>query len=212
LATPPTKVVTTNGEASRQLHNGVKNAAPEVRPKQGHLASKSVSSRPDTDTNSSNPGAMSIEARLERLSIGRGSSRPKSVPIDGLPPSLVAGVRHPQGPREMPSKVPQLQLDMKNSLPQMPAPIYSPSTSYGSPGGLSPPRSSTRPPVPDASKPKLPPPSEIMLTPESLRSYLQQGSVLSVLILDVRSREEYDEGHIPSPSIVCIEPIVLRDG
>ncbi|KAF8540288.1 hypothetical protein BDD12DRAFT_833963 [Trichophaea hybrida] len=202
-----TKAVTTNGEASRQLYNGDKHAAPEVRPKQGHLASKSMSSQPDTINSS--PSTNSFEARFERL---RNSSRPKSVPVDGLPLSLVAGVRQPQGPREMPIKVPQLQLNVKNGLPQMPAPTYSPSTSYGSPGGLSPPRSSARVPVPDASKPKLPPPSEKMLTPENLRNYVQQGSVLSVLMLDVRSREEYDQGHIPSRSIVCIEPIILREG
>ena len=38
-----------------------------------------------------------------------------------------------------------------------------------------------------------------------LRSY-------NILIIDVRSREEYDQGHIFAKSIVCIEPLGLRSG
>lgn len=34
----------------------------------------------------------------------------------------------------------------------------------------------------------------------------------SVLIIDVRSREEYDQGHIFAKSVMCVEPLELRSG
>src|SRR5579862_5891948 len=54
-------------------------------------------------------------------------------------------------------------------------------------------------------------PREAEVTPEKLYNYLNRGSdQLSVLLIDVRDREDFDEGHIFSQSIICIEPIVLR--
>ncbi|KAI9769122.1 MAG: ubiquitin-specific protease doa4 [Geoglossum simile] len=54
-------------------------------------------------------------------------------------------------------------------------------------------------------------PREAEITAEKLYNYLNRGSdQLSVLLIDVRDREDFDEGHIFSQSILCIEPIVLR--
>lgn len=44
------------------------------------------------------------------------------------------------------------------------------------------------------------------ISAEDLYETLKSGSVL---ILDIRSREEFDDGHIMSSSIVCIEPNIL---
>lgn len=35
---------------------------------------------------------------------------------------------------------------------------------------------------------------------------------LNVLIIDVRTREEFDEGHIHANSILCVEPVILKSG
>jgi ubiquitin carboxyl-terminal hydrolase 8 len=54
-------------------------------------------------------------------------------------------------------------------------------------------------------------PREAEVTAEKLYNYLNRGSdQLSVLLIDVRDREDFDKGHIFSQSIICIEPIVLR--
>jgi ubiquitin carboxyl-terminal hydrolase 8 len=49
------------------------------------------------------------------------------------------------------------------------------------------------------------------VTAEELMEYLKKGShELSILLVDIRERENFDSGHIMSHSIICIEPIVLR--
>jgi ubiquitin carboxyl-terminal hydrolase 8 len=53
---------------------------------------------------------------------------------------------------------------------------------------------------------------EPTITAETLFNYLQGSSGLSVLLLDVRSREEFNHGTIYASSVVCIEPISLREG
>lgn len=56
-------------------------------------------------------------------------------------------------------------------------------------------------------------PNSTTVSANDLTKYLRMGSqILRILLVDVRSREEFDEGHIMSPSIICIEPITLRNG
>ena len=56
-------------------------------------------------------------------------------------------------------------------------------------------------------------PNSTTVSATELTKYLRMGSqILRILLVDVRSREEFDEGHIMSPSIICIEPVTLRDG
>jgi ubiquitin carboxyl-terminal hydrolase 8 len=189
-----------NGTPSQPLQNGAKRA-PETREKPGHLSSKPLAANSGAGRMSLDAGA-DLHARFSRL---RGDS---GVSVKDLPASLVPGIGRPQGPRSMPTQA--LQIDVKNVLPQVPPPVYSPSASYGSPRGLSPPRS-TRAVQPDIVKPKLPPDTEIQVTAEALYKYLKAGSG-SVLLLDVRPSEEYDQGHIFTRSIVSIDPIILRQG
>lgn len=54
-------------------------------------------------------------------------------------------------------------------------------------------------------------PDATTLTAEQLYNFLKMGShALSLLLVDIRNREEFDEGHIMSQSIICIEPISIQ--
>ncbi|CAD6449359.1 8c3bcf77-56a6-4abb-a942-858670656755 [Sclerotinia trifoliorum] len=65
-------------------------------------------------------------------------------------------------------------------------------------------------PEPETAINRLSIPSTTTITAEQLYDYLKMGSnTLSLLLVDIRSREEFDEGHIMSQSIICIEPISL---
>ena len=56
-------------------------------------------------------------------------------------------------------------------------------------------------------------PDKPTVSASELTEYIRMGSqMLRTLLVDVRSREEFDQGHIMSPSIICIEPVTLRDG
>ncbi|KAK2627099.1 hypothetical protein QTJ16_003065 [Diplocarpon rosae] len=48
------------------------------------------------------------------------------------------------------------------------------------------------------------------ITAEQLMKHLSQS--VSILIVDLRSRGEFDSGHIMSQSVICVEPITLRPG
>lgn len=50
-------------------------------------------------------------------------------------------------------------------------------------------------------------PRETEITAEKLYDYLKS---FSILLIDVRNRENYDAGHILAPSAMCIEPAALR--
>ncbi|KAJ4298984.1 ubiquitin-specific protease doa4 [Kalmusia sp. IMI 367209] len=52
-------------------------------------------------------------------------------------------------------------------------------------------------------------PVETQITAEKLYDYIR---MYNVLLIDVRSREEFDAGHIFIHTIVCIEPTSLQDG
>lgn len=68
--------------------------------------------------------------------------------------------------------------------------------------------------------PALPPkkvvpsiPHSTTVTAEDLMSYLRYGSdTLKVLLVDVRDRDEFENGHILSQAIICVEPITLPSG
>jgi ubiquitin carboxyl-terminal hydrolase 8 len=54
-------------------------------------------------------------------------------------------------------------------------------------------------------------PDSLTVTAEELMEYLQIGShELSILLVDIRDRKKFDDSHIMSHSIICIEPIILR--
>ncbi|KAB8293853.1 hypothetical protein EYC80_009333 [Monilinia laxa] len=63
----------------------------------------------------------------------------------------------------------------------------------------------------EATPNKLSIPDSTSVTADELYNYLKLGSnTLSILLVDIRSREEFDEGHIMSQSIICIEPISIQ--
>lgn len=51
--------------------------------------------------------------------------------------------------------------------------------------------------------------AEKSITANQLFDFLK---MYRILLIDVRSRPDFDEGHIDSLSIICIEPLQLRDG
>ncbi|PGH27699.1 hypothetical protein AJ80_00486 [Polytolypa hystricis UAMH7299] len=51
-------------------------------------------------------------------------------------------------------------------------------------------------------------PQSPTILPETLFEYLRK---YEVLLIDVRSRDQYDSGHIYSKSIICIEPVSLKE-
>lgn len=50
-------------------------------------------------------------------------------------------------------------------------------------------------------------PKETQIDPHRLHDYLR---MYSVLIIDVRNREEFDQGHIMGTTVMCVEPTALR--
>jgi ubiquitin carboxyl-terminal hydrolase 8 len=52
-------------------------------------------------------------------------------------------------------------------------------------------------------------PYEQAISAETLVEYIRR---YNVLIIDVREREVFDDGHIFSKSIICIEPVALKEG
>lgn len=50
-------------------------------------------------------------------------------------------------------------------------------------------------------------PKEVRIGPEKLYDYLKMHSIL---LIDLRPREDFDDGHIYAQSIICIEPTALR--
>ena len=71
-------------------------------------------------------------------------------------------------------------------------------------------------PIPTNIQKKQPPPpipDSTTVTAEDLVTYLGYGSqCLKVLIVDVRSRDDFEIGHILAPTIICVEPITIRAG
>ncbi|PWW80824.1 cysteine proteinase, partial [Tuber magnatum] len=197
---------------------------PVVKPKPDTLSSKPFQDPQGMASNDSNetggtssktgkagPDDLDLEARFKKLSMPSGRSTVLSSPQRNRQ-SASANLH---GPREMPATLPPLDV---NAMPKVPAPIYSPATSFTSPTGIPPHRSSARPSlttqVPTesgSSGPRPAAPKETTISANALCSYLQDSDV-SVLLLDVRPRSEFMDGHIYTRSIVCVEPIILREG
>lgn len=74
---------------------------------------------------------------------------------------------------------------------------------------------STRPPLPSQPTanvvPKTPIPFANDVTPAALYNFLVAGNTARVLLLDVRTKEEFERGRIIG-NVVCLEPITIRPG
>ncbi|KAF4630903.1 hypothetical protein G7Y89_g7240 [Cudoniella acicularis] len=56
-------------------------------------------------------------------------------------------------------------------------------------------------------------PESVYISAEDVLKYTRLGSqVVKIMLVDLRSRDEFDSGHIMSQSIICVEPIALRRG
>ncbi|KAI4287226.1 MAG: hypothetical protein L6R35_003518, partial [Caloplaca aegaea] len=161
-------------------------------------------------------------------------------PTDYGKPAGPRGMPPPPNHPPPPPKIP-LGLPVETALPRAPSPAYDPSKSVTSPqsftnrrgqvdgplahqhiqtgsskmNGLQaeahsvrvlsgPPRSSpsSRPPSADYSAPTS-------INAERLFDILREHNIL---LIDVRSRQEFDFGHIFAKSIMCVEPVGLRSG
>ncbi|RMZ84572.1 hypothetical protein DV737_g1245, partial [Chaetothyriales sp. CBS 132003] len=52
-------------------------------------------------------------------------------------------------------------------------------------------------------------PHHLTLDPPTLQSYMAK---YNVLVVDIRDRTSFDQGHILASSVICIEPLALREG
>ena len=144
------------------------------------------------------------------------------------------------GPRSMPPplNLPKPTLNSSTSMPRAPSPAYNPARNMQSPGDIPIPRSTVRslalngrtnsisgPPssiysqesedesetlrslarTPKPDSADLP--NTTAITPEEL---IERVRSLNILLIDVRSREDFDNGHIFAKSIICIEPLALK--
>lgn len=143
--------------------------------------------------------------------------------------------QYPPPPAKIPLDIPDV------SLPRAPSPAYDPSRSTPTPSHISPQLNRKRsiigvdtrdrqfPPALTAShhysetnadfyssrsneiieRPKLESPNATVIKAIELYECLRK---YNLLLIDVRSRTEYDQGHIFAKSIMCIEPVSLRIG
>ncbi|KAF8447100.1 hypothetical protein BDZ91DRAFT_702920 [Kalaharituber pfeilii] len=152
-----------------------------------------------------------LSARFNRLRSNGGTSTQPAATSQATsgsqPNGLPASRGRTQTLKERPIS-PRLDTAILNGLPRPPSPTYSPARN-----SISPPRSIPRKPAPrpSPSTSTLNLTNETILSPAALSSYLSRGAELSLLVLDVRERTEFEEGHIPSKSIVCVEPLMLRE-
>ncbi|KAF9648660.1 cysteine proteinase [Thelephora ganbajun] len=129
------------------------------------------------------------------------AQRPSSTPI---PPThdVLMGSR-PSSPAAKPPLSPIVLRKPSNiSLSSSTKPLLAPSTSLGN---ISSPGSSPR--TDKQELPKLP--KSTMCTSKELYDYMHNIGY-GVLILDVRSREEFEVEHIKASAVVCLEPLVLK--
>lgn len=172
------------------------------------------------------PGALQAPAMPNTDVAARGLIGPREMPA---PKTEV-----PPHPPKLP-----LDTNIYDTFPRQPSPTYSPARNLPAPVTVDPPRTtarsligtggrsssvaSARTPLPVAEPcqavlssrtnglQKSVPIGETAISAEALFKNLKRGSdSLTVLLIDVRAREAFDDGHIFAPSIICIEPITLR--
>lgn len=162
----------------------------------------------------------------EYLSPSSKSSRPRTLP----PP--------PTKPPH-PPKIP-LEMGLETPLPRAPSPAYNPSRNYQSSSSTPPPQrtssslrssqvvissyrngegmngsyQSTRPNdagngVRLSKTVSSDLPHATTISADELYDHLR---VYNILVIDIRNREEFDQGHIFAKSIMCIEPLGLKSG
>jgi ubiquitin carboxyl-terminal hydrolase 8 len=144
------------------------------------------------------------------------------------------------GPRDLPCIPPKLPLDtaVAMNMPQPPSAAYSPARNMQTPHGVDPPRSTARSTIRSVSSASAKAPGDYengsyfprsngaasdgrarrkgsiglpsegrTIEPKILFDYM---NLYKILIIDVRDRLFYDEGHIDSMGTICLSPESLR--
>ncbi|USW48206.1 Putative Rhodanese-like domain, ubiquitin specific protease, Rhodanese-like domain superfamily [Septoria linicola] len=210
-------------------------AKPPVSPKPANLQDRPVSlSSPTTG----GTNGESLSDRFAKLRTS-GARTPVSY-TNGNEDN--ADIKHatmakPQGPRSMP-----LDTALAAAMPKAPSPTYSPARNMQTTGDIALPRHSVRSLAQSRKSSLIPnsiapaasgdldaethhhtqPPGpgtprrgstqlsgETRITAEKLHDCLER---FDVMVIDCRSRAEYDQGHIYSRNVICVEPIGLRQG
>ncbi|CAK1354346.1 unnamed protein product [Cercospora beticola] len=70
-------------------------------------------------------------------------------------------------------------------------------------------RSNGAPPVPLPRRKSVHMPKETRITAEKLYDYLER---FNIMLIDCRSRMDFDQGHIYSRNVICVEPVGLQQG
>ena len=97
----------------------------------------------------------------------------------------------------------------------LPSPALSATSSNGAPNGSGEyfnfnHRSSTpTTPRPTPRRKSVQMPDETRITAEKLHDYLER---YDIMVIDCRARADFDQGHIYSRNVICIEPVGLRQG
>lgn len=138
----------------------------------------------DEERRQQSAAAASLGGGIMQRTTSRERDDPSST--NRLPPSLVAG-----GGRSSSTQPPSAPTPSHSPRPPLPPPTASSSKNFN---------------IPFTAE----------VTPVALFSYLQSAQAESgkgprVLLLDVRSREEYERGRVIGET-VCLEPVVLRPG
>lgn len=101
-----------------------------------------------------------------------------------------------------------------SGAPSSSASSYAPNGAYASNDYF--PSSTQRPSAPSGPPPPQAPrrrsvnvPLETRISNERLYDYLER---FNVLLIDFRSREDYDQGHIYARSIICVDPLSVQQG
>ena len=139
-----------------------------------------------------------------------------------------------------PPKIP-IDASLSTALPRAPSPAYNPARNLQSPPNITPPRTTARSltmnsarssqltqyssersdDIPVSRQPewesfaktsKLVSPDLQNLTAISAEELYERVRAFHVLLIDLRSREDFDQGHIFAKSIICVEPISLTIG
>ncbi|CAE6374060.1 unnamed protein product [Rhizoctonia solani] len=167
----------------------------------------------DIEANFPSLDALESEAEMKLLKLGVPTGAPGRTGGVGPPPLL--GFEFGQQsqsqsqspvPRPFPNAIPDLEGTPRPA--STPANGARPGIAFGSAKSQSPhpaPTAQTEHKSDKLPKPDLPITS--MITAKTLKGYL--ATALQILVLDVRSRDEYESRRLPVDNVVCIEPIVL---
>ncbi|KAM5346791.1 hypothetical protein ACJ41O_009796 [Fusarium nematophilum] len=196
-----------NGSAQPGTSSSQARTKPVVHPKPQTLHGNAIKPGHSSSFGAANNASQDLAARFANL---RGPQ-----PSPGQDPRIKTHqitLPKPAGPREMPPPRPP-KVDINTNvpaLPKMPDAIYSPARGSVSAEASRPPSSTPRSmysrTTSSASIPGTPTKGD-SITPEGL--YQAMKAKGTILIIDVRVRDDFNEGHIMSSSTICVEPSIL---